>query len=56
MQLLRLPGGRLVHPLTEDPFQVMTEQRQLVRHDPTVAAEEWDRGQLFLKITANACA
>jgi len=53
---LQLPGGRLVDPRTEDPFQVMTEQRQLVRHDPTLAAEERDRVQLFLKITANAGA
>jgi hypothetical protein len=34
----------------------MTEQRQLVRHDPTLAAKERDRVQLFLKITANAGA
>ena len=53
---LRLPGGRLVDPRTEDPFQVMTEQRQLVRHDPTLDPEERDRVQLFLKITANAGA
>jgi hypothetical protein len=53
---LRLPGGRLVDPRTEDPFQVMTEQRQLVRSDLALPEEERDRVQLFLKITANAGA
>jgi hypothetical protein len=53
---LRLPGGRLVDPRTQDPFQVMTEQRQLVRQDPALDPEERDRVQLFLKITANAGA
>jgi hypothetical protein len=53
---LRLPGGREVDPRAEDPFQVMTEQRQLVRHDPTLSEEERNRVQLFLKITANAGA
>jgi hypothetical protein len=53
---LRLPGGREVDPRTEDPFQVMTEQRQLVRHDPTLSEDERERVQLFLKITANAGA
>jgi hypothetical protein len=51
---LRLPGGRLVDPRTEDPFQVMTEQRQFVRHDPTLTAEERERVQLSLKITVNS--
>jgi hypothetical protein len=53
---LTLPGGRLVDPRTEEPFQVMTEQRQLIRHNPALDPEEQDRVQLFLKITANAGA
>jgi hypothetical protein len=53
---LPLPGGRLVDPRTEDPFQVMTEQRQLIRNNPALDPEERDRVQLFLKITANAGA
>jgi hypothetical protein len=56
LSALTLPGGRLVDPRTEDPFQVMTEQRQLVRSDPTLDHEERARVQLFLKITANAGA
>ncbi len=53
---LRLPGGQLVDPRTDDPFQVMTEQRQRVRADPTLTEHERQRLQLFLKITTNAGA
>lgn len=53
---LRLPGGQLVDPRTDDPFQVMTEQRQRVRADPTLTEQKRQRIQLFLKITTNAGA
>lgn len=53
---LLLPGGHFVDPRTDDPFQVMTEQRQRVRADPTLTEQERQRLQLFLKITTNAGA
>ena len=56
LQPLPLPGGRVVDPRIEDPFKVMTEHRQRVRSDPNLTADEKDRVQLFLKITANAGA
>ena len=53
---LALPGGHVVDPRTEDPFQVMTEQRQRVRADKTLTEQKRQRLQLFLKITTNAGA
>lgn len=53
---LRLPGGRTLDPATEDPFRVMTEERQRIRRDPTLTDAVKERRQLYLKITANAGA
>jgi hypothetical protein len=52
-----LRGGSELDPAgTRDPFLSMIEQRARVRNDPDLSAEERDRLQLFLKITANATA
>jgi len=52
-----LRGHRPVDPGGEaDPFVAVIEERPRVRHDPALPAEERDRLDLFLKITANATA
>jgi hypothetical protein len=53
---VRLRGGELVDPRTQDPFVCMIEERQRVRADESLSKEERERLQLFLKITANATA
>jgi hypothetical protein len=54
LQPWTMPGAREIDPRVEAPWPAMIEHRQTVRHDPTLPAEERDRIQRFLKITANA--
>jgi len=54
LRQVRLRGTRYVDPREADPFVAMVEERLRIRNDPTLAAEERDRLELFLKITANS--
>jgi hypothetical protein len=49
-----LPGGRIIDPRVDDPFQAMTEDRARVRRDPSLDEPTRDRLQLPLKISSNA--
>jgi hypothetical protein len=51
---VRLRGGGVIDPRSDDPFVHMIEERQRVRRDEKLGAEEKKRLELFLKITANA--
>jgi hypothetical protein len=56
LRSVRLRGGRLIDPLTDDPFVRMIEERQRVLADRGLSKEERTRLDRFLKITANATA
>jgi hypothetical protein len=56
LQPVRLRGGRLIDPAGDDPFVAMINERHRIRQDPTLDAEERERVERFLKITANATA
>jgi hypothetical protein len=56
LEPVRLRGGASIDPYTEDPFVRMIEERHRVLRDPTLAPEERERLERFLKITANATA
>lgn len=51
---LTLPGGRRIDPRVQDPWLVMTEERQRIRNDASVDEQTRGRLQRFLKITSNA--
>ena len=54
---IALRGGHKLDPSGErDPFLTMIEERARVKADTRLSAEERDRLELFLKITANATA
>jgi hypothetical protein len=51
---VQLRGHGAIDPRLDDPFVHMIEERQRVRRDDTLGAEEQKRLERFLKITANA--
>jgi hypothetical protein len=53
---LVLPGGHRLDPRVENPFQVLVEQRERIRNDPTLAPGVREHLQRGLKVMANSGA